>query len=66
MSFRFLYTAVISSLSAPAAHAGAQGVSDSGIFVTRRGSDTVATEQFASDCNPARGYPRHSQREADL
>src|SRR5688500_1435462 len=44
MSFRSLYTAVI-ALSAPAAAAG-QGVSDSGTFVTRRGSDTVATEQF--------------------
>ena len=45
MSFRSLYTAFI-ALSAPAAAAG-QGVSDSGTFVIRRGSDTVATEQFA-------------------
>src|SRR5918994_7474269 len=45
MSFRSLYTAVI-ALAAPAT-ANGQGVSDSGTFVTRRGSDTVATEQFA-------------------
>ncbi len=45
MSFRSLCTAFI-ALSAPAAAVG-QGVSDSGTFVIRRGSDTVATEQFA-------------------
>ncbi|MDF3052342.1 MAG: hypothetical protein K0S19_447, partial [Geminicoccaceae bacterium] len=45
MRLRSLYTVVI-AIAAPVAAAG-QGVPDSGTFVTRLGSDTVATEQFA-------------------
>jgi hypothetical protein len=45
MHLRSLYT-VVTAIAVPVAAAG-QGVPDSGTFVTRLGSDTVATEQFA-------------------